>query len=135
MVKFTKSLEVTMEEIWLYNKSSFTAYRHLHKKRKQAHGQWIETIKDFPNSIPHHDKLVRFYIECDTDFGQNIFTEHKVKLIEDGLQNAVNNCFIFFIPKFPRYLKEKIVDSKGNFLQKDYSKKKAQSKVLEVAII
>jgi guanylate cyclase len=125
MVNFTKFFEMARREFWLYNKPSFVAYRNLYKKRKKAHGKWMETIQDFRNSIPHHDGLVPFYIECDTDFIKAILTKHKAKLIEDGFNNAVDNCFIFFVRKFPRYFKEKIVDSKGNFLQRDFFKKKA----------
>jgi hypothetical protein len=57
----------------------------------------METIKDFQNSIPHRDGPLRFYIEYDTDFEISIFIKHKTKLIEDGLNNAIDNCFIFFV--------------------------------------
>jgi guanylate cyclase len=88
----------------------------------------MESIKAFPNSVAHHEELSKFLIEYATDFEQSILFKYKAQMIESKRNNFQDKWFLFFIQRFPNFLKKKILDAKGHFIQKTkVGKTKSQS--------
>ena len=64
-----------------------------------------------------------FLTESATDFIEAIKQHHRADLIETGHNFSIDMCFRQFVRNFPAYLKQKIVDVKGNFINTENKRK------------
>jgi len=88
---------------------------------------WIESIEDFPNASKAYEEYSSFLVECSTDFLHAVYQTRKISMIEKGHNFNRDYCYRSFITKFPFYLKDKILDLRGNIILKNISHRGSQN--------
>jgi len=76
---------------------------------------WEENLGSYPNNPKFCNDYCNFLIDTLCDFEYSIIMKQRGDLIELGKRFSVDSCYIFFVERFPQYLKKKIMDQKGNF--------------------
>lgn len=77
---------------------------------------WKEALVNYPNNPKICEQYCRYLIEAESDFVEAIKMKHRQHEIELGKSFTVDNCFRFFVKRFPRYLTQKIVNLDGKIL-------------------
>ncbi|EAX98121.1 Adenylate and Guanylate cyclase catalytic domain containing protein [Trichomonas vaginalis G3] len=79
---------------------------------------FINTIQENPNNVRIATEYSDFLIECMTNFDEAIRQKVKVERILNGTNFNVDISFRSLVNKFPRYLKDKILDTKGRLIMR-----------------
>ncbi|EAX96126.1 Adenylate and Guanylate cyclase catalytic domain containing protein [Trichomonas vaginalis G3] len=80
-----------------------------------------------PNNVRITNEYANFLAECMCDFNKAIVTSIKADLIADGKNFNVDVSFRSVVNKFPRYLKDGIIDTKGRRVIKRGATQKADA--------
>lgn len=124
---YSKRCEETMISIWCAKDINSKNLYDYSKYIKTVRSMWEENIRNYPNNIIFHDEYSYFLIESVTDFKAAILEAHRSTMIEMGRNYSVDFCFRSFIVMFPMYLKKKIIDFKGVFINHGTKKNSTQS--------
>lgn len=77
-----------------------------------------QAIGNNPNNVRITNEYANFLAECICDFNRAIVTSIKAEYIGDGRNFNVDVSFRSVVNKFPRYLKDGIIDTKGRRIVK-----------------
>jgi len=120
--------EQVMKAFWKNNDFSINSCEAAYEMIMSVQSLWEETITNYPNNSKFYDEYCRFLIEVPCDFESSIVMKQKGEMVEIGKRFAVDLCFRQFVRTFPKYIKEKIIDPKGNIVgvEKNGSQKAEQ---------
>jgi hypothetical protein len=107
---YTKSL-------WAQKKLYYPSFGNLYRDVASASVHCQEVVADFPHSVPHSEAYVEFLVECATDFTAAIGQKNHLDLLQAGRSHAMDYCFKAMVRVYPHYLKQRILDVKGNFIR------------------
>jgi len=119
----TRQTENSLKSFLSFNNISLESLKSYISEMNGLNGLWEEALKNFPNSAEFLDEYIRFLVECQTDYGKAIFYKNKAIAVESGKTYSVDYSFRSLVSSFPQYLKQSILDVKGNFIKKDTIKK------------
>ena len=105
-----------ISSIWRHPPSSMAPIKKLNEMVSRAQNQWIEILNAYPNNSRFREEYSHFLVECKSDFTGGILQKYKTQQIEQGINFATDKAFKFFIANYPKYLKNNIIDCKGNIL-------------------
>jgi len=114
----TKNCLDILKSFWIDTPDSIASLYLLHQNISSIKVQWIEAIEDFPNASKGYEEYSTFLVECASDFVHSVVQIKKISLIDKGYNFYKDYSYRSFVSKFPFYLKDKILDLKGNFLSK-----------------
>jgi hypothetical protein len=84
--------------------------------------QWQEAIDDFPNSLVLRDTYITFLIEAGSRYSDAVYQKSRADLLDNGINFQVGmDSYKRFIAKYPQYLKKRILDVRGNLMNKGRS--------------
>lgn len=110
--------EYVINSLWSTKvKPSVGIFETILKMTSKTEGLWQEGIREYPNNLKLREDYVRFLIECKTDFKQAILQKHLINMIENGVNFSTDYAFKKFVMNYPSYLKKKVIDVHGNFIQ------------------
>lgn len=116
----SRQCEETVISLWNSKEINSKNFYDYFKSVKHVRAIWTESLNKFPNNMDFHEEYSKFLVESATDFSEAIKETHRSMMIESGKSYSVDNCFRSFIIMFPMYLKNRIVDLKGNFVSKKH---------------
>ena len=119
----TKELQTSMKNFWSSTAPDVGFLISTSAALKKTKSLWEESLAEFPNSIQYIEESIIFLIECNCDFVSAIKSRNKIDLIEAGKNFNVDMCFRQFARTFPEYLKQGIIDVKGNFIYNQKTQK------------
>ncbi|KAK8852556.1 hypothetical protein M9Y10_017543 [Tritrichomonas musculus] len=119
----TKELQHSMKNFWQMPAPDIGFLISTSAHLKKTKSLWEESLQEFPNSIQYIEESIVFLIECNCDFVSAIKSRNKIDLIEAGKNFNVDMCFRQFARTFPEYLKQNIIDLKGNFIYNQKAQK------------
>ena len=112
---------------WRSREPSISFFESLSKEEHRVNSLWLEAIRDYPNSAKLYEEYTTFLIECIADFHSAVLMKQKAELIEHGNNFAVDASFRSLVWSIPKYVKNGVLDIKGNLLDYHPSTASAQN--------
>lgn len=109
--------EMNIRSFWVSKHPNVSHFERMYKDTSRLKALWMEGIRDYPNNSKFCDEYARFLIECETDFESAILFKHRAEEIESGMNFAKDLAFRSMVRSFPRYLKDGVLDLKGNVIK------------------
>jgi hypothetical protein len=108
---------------WKGSDCSLSCLNELLIDLAKAGTQWQEAVNDFPNSVRFHDTYITFLIEVVSRSQDAVGEKTRTDLIERGVHfRAKMGCYMQFIYKFPKDLKNRILGLKEKGIQRQHRK-------------
>jgi PAS domain S-box-containing protein len=123
----TAETSQTARTFWERSDCNIAMLRTMSTQLAQADMTWIEAIGDFPNNPHMRDLYITYCIESTMRFGEAVFQKYRSELLESGANFLKDGCFRRFVRRWPRYLKQRIVDTKGRLHQGERHKSESSS--------
>ncbi|EAY02213.1 Adenylate and Guanylate cyclase catalytic domain containing protein [Trichomonas vaginalis G3] len=102
-------------------------YEELAKRSNRTNAIWQEALNEYPNNAKFYDEYSRYLVEAESNYPDAIYARHKSNMIEMGKNYSVDYCLRSMIRCFPVYIKNQIIDAKGNLLGKKFKKSKSET--------
>ncbi|OHT15458.1 Adenylate and Guanylate cyclase catalytic domain containing protein [Tritrichomonas foetus] len=119
LIKLRSLTEQCMSNVvafWRCREPSISFFESLAKEEHRVNSLWLEAIRDYPNSAKLYEEYTTFLVECVTDFHSSVVMKQKAELIEHGSNFAVDASFRSLVWSIPNYVKNGVLDTKGNLL-------------------
>ena len=117
MKRMTSAVIHTQKGLWSLSENPWPAFRMLQDQIDAARADCVETIADFPVSVPHAEVLLDFLCEGATDFTHAIIERDRINQLEEGRLHAADLCFRSLVARYPVYFKKKLLGLKGEVLR------------------
>jgi len=114
--------EIYMRSFWSQTEVLIDNLEGINKNIESVNSQWEEAIRDYPNNSKFYEEYCRFLTEVTCDFQKAIFQRHQSEILDMSRARNIDNSFRSFVNAYPRYIKDKILDIRGNFVSKNTSK-------------
>lgn len=104
---------------WDMKEGSVDYLRMIATELTNLNVRWEEAVRDFPNFQKLSDEYCSFLLECQMNLPKALIMKHRSSLIEMG-RNFINDVpFLCLAKNYPKYLINGVIDSQGNFKQRD----------------
>ncbi|OHT12680.1 Adenylate and Guanylate cyclase catalytic domain containing protein [Tritrichomonas foetus] len=102
---------------WLNVSQNPSALYDIRKHTLETSSLFREAIERWPNNSRMCEEYSYFLIECGTNFTEGLKIKHRSELIEQGKNFVIDLSFRSLVRAYPMYLKNKIMDVKGNYIR------------------
>ncbi|OHT11356.1 Adenylate and Guanylate cyclase catalytic domain containing protein [Tritrichomonas foetus] len=106
---------------WRSPNPDISYFEALSSNMQKLDSLWMESIRNYPNSTKFYEMYRKFLTECRTDFRKAIIIKERSDMVDLGKTFTIDKTFRSMVRSFPDYIKKKIVDGKGNFIQNENS--------------
>ncbi|KAK8890108.1 hypothetical protein M9Y10_034868 [Tritrichomonas musculus] len=89
---------------------------NIYKSVSNVNGLFKESLVSYANSTLYRDEYVNFLIDGQSDFTAAISETRKREMLETGTSYAKDICFRSFVVSYESYLRDKVLNSKGQFI-------------------
>ena len=110
----SRQVESITRGIWDQQNIPYNFYEQLAASCMSAKAHWVEAMAEYPNNPKFCEEFCRYLIECECDFPEAIKIKRRGELIEMGKSYSIDYSFRSMIRMFPSYLKNGVLDVKGN---------------------
>ncbi|OHT13545.1 Adenylate and Guanylate cyclase catalytic domain containing protein [Tritrichomonas foetus] len=102
---------------------------HVYRNLYEADAIWEEVLEKYPNNAAVAREYSRYLLDAQSSFQSSILWNQKSILLESGTALHSDKMFRCFLKMYPNYLKNKIVDTKGNLNKGKFQRKNSNSDV------
>ena len=114
-------IESNIANFWDQSTYSVKNLPKLTAKIRKLNSLYEEALAEFTNSTQHFSDFEHFLIECRCNYTSAIATHYKKGLVESGSTLKIDHAFKSLVQNYPKYLKNNIVNLRGQFLSKKKS--------------
>jgi len=108
--------EVYMKSFWSQKAFNLDNIIGIHSNVIRIRSQWEEAIREYPNNYRFYDDFCWFLVEVQCDFLKAVYQKHTKETLENNKERVLDQSFKNFVIAYPKYIKNNIVDTRGNIV-------------------
>lgn len=126
-VKISKEVVQSMLNFWTKSHVSIYEMVYYYDEINYARAKWEDILNDIPNNSYYMRIYANYLIDGCTDIKSAVMMTYKANMIDTGSTFHHDTCFRHFVRNFPKVLKKKVMDVKGNMIGEKVNNNKSHN--------